>query len=809
MRAGIALVVLWGCGSGVEAPDPNRDEDGDGVVASADCDDHDPARGAGFDEFCDDIDHNCDGDPTAGAVDAPTWYVDADGDGFGTAAGATQQCEAPAGTVERDGDCDDANPWTHPDAVDIPGDGEDSDCDAVDDEVLDCTVIKPFVGPVTFEESDATDMRDFCSRHNTIAGSITLTDLAAERASVFDCLCTVHGDVVIEEAGALRTVDAVDVNVGGALIVRDNPSLETLTWSGDLSGLIVDNHPALGTVDLFSRTPWPLGLWMADNPALALASFRGGAELAWVHLENNGNPTSPFEFDLNLAEVSGAVVAQGNPGLDALFLGVVNEALIVEHNPVLGDVWLQNRTGLHGDFRVVDNPLLSRIRGEVFDPLAACEPARPVVVGGSVEIRDNPELTFGSLSLSGPCLEQIDGDLRVEGNATLGWTFLDAVHTVGGDLTYEEPEPRGRPGPLMPALQEVRGSLRIYGVEADEALGLLRTVGGDLDLDTVAWSLEWLATPVLTSVGGDLRVFEQFEPEDPKEFRFPVLASVGGDVDVRVSGAFEAPELATVGGDVDLNAIDGDATYSVGPADVPGNLTVTGALMQFSYLGIPHVDGEVLFAHPITDRSASLDVVAQGLTTVGGDLDVIGVVPDLAFLGGLQRVEQSLTASDAGRLTGLEQLTFADRIDIGDRVPDLVGLSSLVEVDELIVGGAELTSLNGVSSLATVNTLLWIRNNPRLTSLQGLESLQVANAVDISFNERLASLDGLQGLRTVTDSLVIAENAQLTDVSSLLGIKTIQSLYVLDNPSLATDDAQALADALPVTGVVQIQGNAP
>ena len=47
------------------------------------CDDDDDSSYPTADEFCDSVDHNCDGSADAGAIDAETWYIDIDEDGFG------------------------------------------------------------------------------------------------------------------------------------------------------------------------------------------------------------------------------------------------------------------------------------------------------------------------------------------------------------------------------------------------------------------------------------------------------------------------------------------------------------------------------------------------------------------------------------------------------------------------------------------------------------------------------------------------------------------------------------------------------
>ena len=60
------------------------------------------------------------------------WFYDADGDGFGAAAGEPAGCTPPPGYVLRDGDCDDFLPDVFPGAREVCGDGIDQDCDGGD-----------------------------------------------------------------------------------------------------------------------------------------------------------------------------------------------------------------------------------------------------------------------------------------------------------------------------------------------------------------------------------------------------------------------------------------------------------------------------------------------------------------------------------------------------------------------------------------------------------------------------------------------------------------------------------------------------
>ena len=104
------------------------------VADDTDCDDGDSAVNPGADEECNGIDDDCDGTTDEDdAIDATTWYLDADGDGEGDANVTDTACDVPSGYVSNADDCydDDA-------AVSTSGtesaDGVDQDCDGTVDE---------------------------------------------------------------------------------------------------------------------------------------------------------------------------------------------------------------------------------------------------------------------------------------------------------------------------------------------------------------------------------------------------------------------------------------------------------------------------------------------------------------------------------------------------------------------------------------------------------------------------------------------------------------------------------------------------
>ncbi len=119
-------------GDGVyETEDGLTDEDGDGFSGEDDCADGDASVNPGAVEVCNGLDDNCDGQVDEGVTQ--TFYADADGDGFGDPAAATEACSAPAGFTPSATDCDDTDAGVFPGAPELC-DGLDNDCDSQTDE---------------------------------------------------------------------------------------------------------------------------------------------------------------------------------------------------------------------------------------------------------------------------------------------------------------------------------------------------------------------------------------------------------------------------------------------------------------------------------------------------------------------------------------------------------------------------------------------------------------------------------------------------------------------------------------------------
>ena len=113
----------WG---DVDAPVSACEEPEAASARVGDCDDGDAAVNPDAVEVCNGVDDDCQGGIDDGVKS--TFYMDADADGFGDSALPFEECSAPEGTVDNDGDCDDTDAAVNPDALEVCNELDD-DCD--------------------------------------------------------------------------------------------------------------------------------------------------------------------------------------------------------------------------------------------------------------------------------------------------------------------------------------------------------------------------------------------------------------------------------------------------------------------------------------------------------------------------------------------------------------------------------------------------------------------------------------------------------------------------------------------------------
>jgi hypothetical protein len=132
------------------------------VLSNTDCDDTDAAQHPDANEYCNGEDDDCDADVDEDdALDASTWYLDHDADGYGDVTYVEMSCDQPSGYVADSSDCNDLDSLQYPGADEYCN-GEDDDCDAVVDEDDAVDVVTWFLDSDNDGFGDATIANTTC-----------------------------------------------------------------------------------------------------------------------------------------------------------------------------------------------------------------------------------------------------------------------------------------------------------------------------------------------------------------------------------------------------------------------------------------------------------------------------------------------------------------------------------------------------------------------------------------------------------------------------------------------------------------------
>ncbi len=225
------------------------DEDGDGwgieetttvacyqpslfAAEYGDCDDEDDTIAPDADEVCNGVDDDCDGEVDEDdALDASTWYYDADGDGFGGDDATVTTCDQPSGYVATAEDCDDSRADVNPGGTEVcDAENADEDCDGLVDD-LDSS-LDASSGVVYYRDDD----RD---GYGNSAYTITRCDQPAGYVAADlgeDCD---DGDSRVNPgATEICDTDNTDDDCDG-LVNTDDPSVDAstfVTWYADSDG---------------------------------------------------------------------------------------------------------------------------------------------------------------------------------------------------------------------------------------------------------------------------------------------------------------------------------------------------------------------------------------------------------------------------------------------------------------------------------------------------------------------------------------------------------------------------------------------
>ena len=737
-----------------------------------DCDDSSAAVSPTATELCNSIDDDCDGSTDENdAADAPLWYTDADGDGYGDDSSAAPSCTQPSGTVAVGGDCADTDA-AHSPATAEHCDGVDENCNSIVDD-------SPVDGTAYYLDGDGDGYGD------TTTLDTACTPPSGSRAVGGDCDDSSAGVA----PGATEHCDGVDEDCDGTV---DNAAVDMLTWYVDADGdqygdpagpllscsrpvgFVADNtdcddsNASYNTscrVGCTTITPYRGSVYASGfGSATSLASFCSAYNAISGDLTLDRTDLSSMAVFSCLCEVGGDVSITGNTALSSLGglerLGTVGGDVSIENNDLLPDyTGLSSLETITGTLTVgTGNALITDMVG--FDTLTSV---------GNLDISNT-----GLTSLDGlESLETVVGDFTLSGNESLiSVEGLSGLTSVGGELYIYNND-------LLPSLtgveqlSSVGGTLSVYGVDGIPDLhpfSGLRSLGGlyvsACDLNTDLSGLEGL-----TSISGSVSVLSNNVQTSLTGLEN--VTDIGGDLYVN------SVNLTSLQGLNGLTHVGGDFTFYSGIVtdlqglnalqSIDGTVELVGPFSSMQGLDALSTIGGYFFVQ--TSNSGATFVGAETLTSVGSSVDWYGM-GSLQGLSGLSSIGGTLRVSGPTDYTGLSSLTT-----VGGNVSSLNSTCNGLSALQTIGGTLNLVydTGAGLPALRNLGALSASASDPT-----GLPITAVTGDVLISYPQ---TLTGLNSLQTIGGNFRITTNygySPITVISGMTGLQTVGGNFTID-----------------------------
>lgn len=154
-------------------------------------------------------------------------------------------------------------------------------------------------------------------------------------------------------------------------------------------------------------------------------------------------------------------------------------------------------------------------------------------------------------------------------------------------------------------------------------------------------------------------------------------------------------------------------------------------------------------------------------------------------------------------------ITFSNQAQINNFPTNYPGCTSIA--GDVRINGNNITNLNGLSAITTIEGSFTLYNCPLLTNVNGLSNLKIANSVNIFSMDALANLSGLGQLTEVKTWMAISNIKSLVSLEGLGNLVSVGEGFMVSlNPALESlnglDKLTSVGGRLAVTDLPKLKG---
>ena len=221
-------------------------------------------------------------------------------------------------------------------------------------------------------------------------------------------------------------------------------------------------------------------------------------------------------------------------------------------------------------------------------------------------------------------------------------------------------------------------------------------------------------------------------------------------------------------------------------------------LIRFLVIILVVLFAELSYAQTLTTQ-AQVDAWDQSLTSIPEGMTV------------------TITGSDITNVDALSNLTSIEgELDISgnsalldiDGLGNLISIVGIVKIGNGFNGNESLININGLLNLTSIEGELSISNNGALTNIDGLSNLEsIFGSLYITGNSSLTNIDAFDDLTSIDGELLIIGNHALNNINGLVKVTSIAGVLKIGTFSQGNDaltNIDGLSNLISITGTLEL-----